>query len=317
MSNILFITELCWVGHALILLPCVCIFVLLSFLYIRKSVVSYLSMQNELKFLTNSVKMMQMMSEELVKHSADFEKDIKAKSFETQQLMLQAKEREQFMTVMGHQIRTSLNIILGLAQVLSDSDTHLSPEDVAGYGEELSYNSDRLMKIIEDVLTMTLLDNTNVRLSLKMVSLRNAVDTSVNTIDNLLKKMECSVEVKSGITDVEVYADELYLGRVIDNLLDNACRFSSIGSKIYVWWEDNTDNTVSLYVQDHGCGISPEYHERIFHRFFKVNPYSQGVGLGLTLAKAELEKMGGSISVESKEDEGSTFILNLLKDRKE
>lgn len=317
MSNIILLTGVCEISHGLIPLFCVCILGVLISLFLKKALLRHYAVAQKIKDLSRTSACMQILKEKVVEQSGNFEKELQSKSLETQLLMSQAKEREQFMTIMGHQIRTSLNLILGYSQILSDSTIQLSPDDVRRYGEEMSYDSDRLMKIIEDVLTMTLIDNSNVKVSLENISLKNHVETAVATIGVTLKKEGCRVKIPDNQPNVEVRADALFLSRIIENILDNACRFSPQDSTITVWWTDNGDNTVSLYIKDEGCGISPEYHEKIFQRFFKVNTFSPGVGLGLFLARKQSEKFGASVSVDSALGEGSTFVVKLLKVEKE
>jgi signal transduction histidine kinase len=112
----------------------------------------------------------------------------------------------------------------------------------------------------------------------------------------------------------DVLADHTYLVRVLDCLIDNACRYTPSGRQITISAEAQ-DKYVRISVSDTGIGIDPQDQNRIFTRFFRattsdVGPY-EGVGLSLDLAKSFVERMGGTIGFESEPGKGSTFWFTL------
>lgn len=241
-------------------------------------------------------------------------------AMETQRMLVSAKERGEFLANMSHQIRTPLNVIMGFTQLLCEPETKLSSEDVQLYGNEIAYNNSRLMKIIDDVLTMTLIGNSNIKVSLENHRLSEFMDFSQrDTVSTLLKKYSATVKVKENLEDYAVIVDSLFICRVIDNLIDNAVLASASDSTnkqgnditVMIDWHKNDDGTVTLDVIDHGCGIPEDQKEKIFERFYRIDKYGEGVGLGLPLSKSLIEKMGGSISVESTVDKGSTFSITM------
>ena len=103
------------------------------------------------------------------------------------------------------------------------------------------------------------------------------------------------------------------LTEVLENLIMNAARFSEDSTDITIGWNKCEEDgwTAEIWVKDQGIGIDPKYQELIFDRFFKVDSFTSGCGLGLYICKTFVELMGGEISVESKVGEGSVFRIKL------
>jgi hypothetical protein len=124
--------------------------------------------------------------------------------------------------------------------------------------------------------------------------------------------LELGIEVASDLPAVGGAA--LHLRRVLDNLINNALKFTPAGGSIRVGVQSNAKHVI-LQVKDTGIGIAPDQQKRIFDRFYQVNGSSKrrygGVGLGLALVKEIAEAHGGAVTVESQENEGSTFTVTL------
>ena len=116
------------------------------------------------------------------------------------------------------------------------------------------------------------------------------------------------IEVIETGEDIPIRADRNLLRRIMINLFDNAAKFSPMGSTVTVI-RTVTDDEMILSVKDQGIGIDPQYHNLIFTRFYKIDHFSQGAGLGLALCKELAECMGAKITVESELGKGSTFNL--------
>jgi signal transduction histidine kinase len=113
-----------------------------------------------------------------------------------------------------------------------------------------------------------------------------------------------------------VQGDRVRLVEVMQNLLDNACKFmgEQPHPQIEIGWRENAErDQLVFYVRDNGIGIAPEYHERIFDLFSQLNPSMEGTGVGLALVKRILEFHGGRIWVESEAGKGATFYFTLPK----
>ena len=232
-----------------------------------------------------------------------------AMELDTNRMLANAKEKEDFISCMSHEIRTPLNAIVGISELLANMRSSLTQDEITYFEREIIKNNTLLMKMIEDMLTVTLIDNSGI--TVQFEDLRYADCTpEVATMreEESLNIFGLKIEVIETGEDVPVRADRNLLRRIMMNLFDNAAKFSPMGSTVTVI-RTVTDDEVILSVKDQGIGIDPQYHNLIFTRFYKIDHFSQGAGLGLALCKELAECMGARITVESELGKGSTFNL--------
>ena len=232
-----------------------------------------------------------------------------AMELDTNRMLANAKEKEDFISCMSHEIRTPLNAIVGISELLANMRSTLTQDEITYFEREIIKNNTLLMKMIEDMLTVTLIDNSGI--TVQFEDLRYADCTpEVATMreEESLNIFGLKIEVIETGEDVPVRADRNLLRRIMMNLFDNAAKFSPMGSTVTVI-RTVTDDEVILSVKDQGIGIDPQYHNLIFTRFYKIDHFSQGAGLGLALCKELAECMGARITVESELGKGSTFNL--------
>jgi signal transduction histidine kinase len=136
----------------------------------------------------------------------------------------------------------------------------------------------------------------------------DALDAVLPVVNN--NSLELEIELPSGLPDI--YADEDMIRRVLINLLENAIKFTSVRSKIYLGAKLNHDQ-VEMYVKDSGPGISPEDQERIFEKFTRLRAKDgpKGLGLGLAYCRLAVVGHGGRIWVESESGSGSSFKFTI------
>lgn len=232
-----------------------------------------------------------------------------AMELDTNRMLANAKEKEDFISCMSHEIRTPLNAIVGISELLANMRSTLTQDEITYFEREIIKNNTLLMKMIEDMLTVTLIDNSGI--TVQFEDLRYADCTpEVATMreEESLNIFGLKIEVIETGEDVPVRADRNLLRRIMMNLFDNAAKFSPMGSTVTVI-RTVTDDEVILSVKDQGIGIDPQYHNLIFTRFYKIDHFSQGAGLGLALCKELAECMGARITVESELGKGSAFNL--------
>ena len=165
------------------------------------------------------------------------------------------------------------------------------------------------MKMIEDMLTITLIDNSGITVQYEDLKYSDCLpDVATMREDEGLSLFGLKIEVVENGEDVPIRADRNLFRRIMSNLFDNAAKFSPMGSTVTVT-RTVTDKELILSVKDQGIGIDPQYHNLIFTRFYKIDHFSQGAGLGLALCKELAEYMGAKITVESELGKGSTFNL--------
>lgn len=232
-----------------------------------------------------------------------------AMELDTNRMLANAKEKEDFISCMSHEIRTPLNAIVGISELLANMRSTLTPDEITYFEREIRKNNDLLMKMIEDMLTITLIDNSGLTVQFEDLKYTDCTpDLSMVREDESLALFGLKIVVEENGEDVPIRADKNLLRRIMSNLFDNAAKFSPMGSTVTVT-RTVTDKELILSVKDQGIGIDPQYHNLIFTRFYKIDHFSQGAGLGLALCKELAEYMGAKITVESELGKGSTFNL--------
>ena len=232
-----------------------------------------------------------------------------AMELDTNRMLANAKEKEDFISCMSHEIRTPLNAIVGISELLANMRSSLTQDEITYFEREIIKNNSLLMKMIEDMLTVTLIDNSGITVQFEELRYVDCTpEVATMREEESLNIFGLKIEVIETGADVPVRADRNLLRRIMINLFDNAAKFSPMGSTVTVI-RTVTDDEVILSVKDQGIGIDPQYHNLIFTRFYKIDHFSQGAGLGLALCKELAECMGARITVESELGKGSTFNL--------
>ena len=223
--------------------------------------------------------------------------------------------KDTFLNVLSHELRTPLNIILGYASIIKDNlRDKISPEDVV-YLDNLYSGSERLFKGITQMLEFAQLDAGNYKLNIETFNLTDLIKTSVGSIQD--SAMEKKLEVRTQIIEKPVFVDVDYqcIENAVANLLNNAIKFTKQGF-VEVELDVLTDKDLAICrIKDSGVGISSQYLDHLFQPFSQedtnIGRNYEGNGLGLALAKRYIEKMGGSLLVDSIKGVGSTFSFTL------
>ena len=220
-----------------------------------------------------------------------------------------------FLNVLSHELRTPLNIILGYASIIKENlKDKISSEDVV-YLDNLYSGSDRLFKGITQMLEFAQLDAGNYKLNIETFNLTDLVKSTVKFVRNLAA--ERKLEIKTQIVEKPIYVDVDYqcIESAVSNLLNNAVKFTKQGF-IEVELNVLADKDLAICrIKDSGVGISSQYLDHLFQPFSQedtnIGRNYEGNGLGLALAKRYIEKMGGSLLVDSIKGVGSTFSFTL------
>ena len=208
-----------------------------------------------------------------------------------------------FLANIGHEIRTPLNAIIGFADLLPVVQ---SDDDRAQLITEIQNNNHKLLGIIDGLVSMS-----------EIEAGARSLDISAIDIHELLLQMVAkyqsgtNVEVKYAFPQEQmlIHTDRKVLTEILDNLMENAVKFTLEGS-ITIGYDVDSDQ-IRLWVKDTGKGIAAEDQERIFDRFVKVDEYIPGTGLGLSVVQSHATHLGGTVGVESKIGTGSTFWVKL------
>ena len=210
-----------------------------------------------------------------------------------------------FLANMSHEIRTPLNAIVGFSKLVIDAECTNEKEQ---YAEIIERNSEILLNLFNDILDLSSLEADSLSFNIRPIKL---IDICLQLEQQFCYKVKNGTKLILDDVDTELYVsgDWNRIIQIISNLLSNAAKFTPKG-EIHFGYREKED-FVEFYVKDSGIGIPAERVATIFQRFGKKNDFVQGTGLGLTLCRMLVEKMGGRIWLRSQEGKGSRFYFTL------
>jgi CheY-like chemotaxis protein len=219
-----------------------------------------------------------------------------------------SKMKSLFLANMSHEIRTPLNAIEGFSRVMVETD---SQEERMNYMEIIESNNNRLLSLVNEILDLS-------RVESGEIIVKN-VPTDLNYMMNSIKqlfKFRCPETVnlvfKKPSSPVTMNTDENRLTQVFSNLISNALKHTSKGEITYGYQLISETDEIQFFVKDTGTGIDPQFIDHIFDTYASKDAEQQrGFGLGLALCRIIVEKMGGTIQVESTLGQGSLFTFTL------
>ena len=220
------------------------------------------------------------------------------------------RQKAAFIQNVSHQIRTPLNIIMGFAQVLSDQNGVLPEEEKKGIANMMDHNSKLLSRMV-----LMLFDSSDYGLTEELNSHKHdqvpCNDVARETISYINQHYpDAKVNLQSEVDDdFRIETSGLYLMRSLRELLYNAAKYSD-GQHISFIIK-RLDNSVQFIVEDKGMGIPEDKQDQIFQFFMKVDDLSEGLGLGLPLAKRHAKHLDGDLTLDANYKEGCRFILEL------
>ena len=215
-----------------------------------------------------------------------------------------------FVANMSHDIRTPLNAIVGFSNLLAE-DEEIDADEKVLCINSINANSQYLLKLISDILDLSRIESGRIEMVLKECSMHELMQQVYDTYRILMPE---DVELKMSLPEKEVklVTDYHRVVEVMTNLISNSIKFTTQGS-ISIGYDLNADGTmIRVYVKDTGKGIPQDKQKMVFERFSKVDEYAKGTGLGLVICKHIVEKLGGTILLESEgEGKGSCFSFTL------
>ena len=210
-----------------------------------------------------------------------------------------------FIQNMSHEIRTPLNSIVGFSGVLVDMLDE--KEDIGQYVALIESNSKLLLKLVGDILDISILDS---EVEIK----HNAVDVNAccqASIDAAGASFDPGVKLifEPACDELIINSNYNYIVQVLDNLLGNASKFTHEGSVTLAYEVKKEENQLIFTVTDTGIGIPVEEQERVFERFVKLDNFSQGAGLGLSICRIVAERLGGYLMIDKGYTQGTRVIF--------
>lgn len=228
------------------------------------------------------------------------------------------RERKQFVSNVSHELRTPLTSVRSYVEALTDGawkDEEVAP----GFLKVVQDETDRMIRMINDLLSLSRMDSGTSKLDLEYVNLNELFNYILNRFDMILKSEDqpskkYTIDRVFTKKDLWVEIDTDKFTQVVDNLMNNAVKYSPDGGVITARLLE-THNHVILSISDQGLGIPRADIPHVFDRFFRVDKARSrkqgGTGLGLAISKEVINLLGGQIWVDSVEGRGSTFYISL------
>ncbi|HEY9485103.1 MAG TPA: HAMP domain-containing sensor histidine kinase, partial [Nitrososphaeraceae archaeon] len=278
---------------------------------------------DELSFLSESFNSMVTAIKNYIKKQNELTKQLEKAN---EELKSRDQLKDEFIHVAAHELKTPLQPILGLCELLRDRKTDiLKDEEIL---DVIIRNSKRLMKLAEDILNVAKIESGSFSLKKERFDIGELISEIMNDIEEKIvenkKNIKMFFELYNGNNNSKIIieADKNRLSQVISNLLNNAIKFTDEGSITVIVGtkkinnNNNNSNKVIVSIKDTGTGIASEILPKLFTKFTTTSSIAGGTGLGLFISKSIIEMHGGSIwafnnDEKNKDDRGSTFTFSL------
>ncbi|MEH2244726.1 sensor histidine kinase [Nostoc sp.] len=220
------------------------------------------------------------------------------------------EQERQFVSNVSHELRTPLTIVHGYLQSVLRKQNNLTQSQQEAL-ETAASEAERTIRLLQDLLDLARADSGYLYFQIKSYVLNDLVEEVVMMAE---KYSDRKITIESNLYPIEIKADYSRFKQVLLNLIDNAIKYSEADTPVIFKLNQFQDKAI-IQVCDNGYGIPLQHQARIFERFYRVDESRShatgGCGLGLSIVKTLIEGMGGSVSVQSKLGEGSTFTISL------
>ncbi len=222
--------------------------------------------------------------------------------------------KNEFVSIVSHELRTPLTSIRGSLGLIIGTMAQELPPRVRSMVEIAHKNSERLVSLVNDILDIDKIESGKMVFDLQPVDIYPLLEQAIETNRAYGEQFGVTFVLDKSLSDGQVYADSDRLLQVLANLLSNAAKFSPRGGTVHLSLTRNK-SALHVAVRDSGPGIPEEFQPRIFQKFAQADSSDTrqkgGSGLGLSISKAIIEKMGGTIGFESAVGAGTTFYFDL------
>ena len=230
-----------------------------------------------------------------------------------------SKMKSEFIRNISHEIRTPLNIISGFTQILTAPEMYLPEKDKNDIQERVTENTDRIIKLVDRMLMLSDVnsdaeiernDHTDIQTVVSMAIKHSAIDTHTLP-ENKNAKVSFQVLNHAKTNASTLLTNKVQTSRILAHLFENAMKFTHEGSITLKM--ELTDGKVRFIVEDTGIGIPVDQAEHIFEEFVQLDSFTDGTGIGLTIARSVARRMGGNLWLDTSYDKGARFVFELLR----
>ncbi len=233
-------------------------------------------------------------------------------------LQLLTEDKNQFIGVVSHELRNPLTVIYSCVESIVGAQSKLGPEQVANYLHKVRDEASRMLRLLNDLLTLQTTESSNIPLQLENADVVEVAKRVVSKFHITHPDIPINLSCPSGPLSMEMDANKIEATFI--NIIDNAIKYSPQKTAVDVNVTER-DGSVEVRVADHGLGIPPENIEDIFNAFFRganvARGKQEGFGLGLLICRNIIHAHQGKIWVESELNKGSTFIFQLPKEQRQ
>ncbi len=225
------------------------------------------------------------------------------------------KQKNEFVSMVSHELKTPLVPIRGYAQMLKNSNLlgQLTPEQLEAV-DEIYSSSKRLQQLIDDIMVAQKLEMGKLMFKKEDIDIQELIADQIKEFEPLALEKKIQI-INSNNLEMSLTSDRNRLKQVLANLIKNAMGFVPKENGRIEIGTTNDENGITFYVKDNGVGISDEEQKMVFKKFFQIDTSPtrehDGSGLGLAICRGIIERLGGKIWVESKINQGSTFFFTI------
>ena len=213
-----------------------------------------------------------------------------------------------FIANMSHEIRTPLNAIIGFSDLICQTD---DAEEKEEYIRIVTSNNELLLQLIDDILDLSKIEAGTMDFSYAPTDINELMEDICLQMQQKNQRPEVQIMFTEKEPGCIINTDRLRLSQVIMNLMNNAMKFTSEGFITLGYRLTRQKDELYFFVKDTGIGIPADQAGKVFERFVKLNTFVKGTGLGLAICRVIIERLGGTIGVETREGKGSCFWFRL------
>jgi signal transduction histidine kinase len=222
--------------------------------------------------------------------------------------------RRELIANVSHDLRTPIAIIRGYIETLQMKEDFITPEERKTYTNTVRDSAEKLERLVNELFDLSKLEANQVVAKKEAFIVSELVSDISNKYKLVAESKNIVIEASLSKELSPVFADISLIERVLQNLIDNALKFTPSGGKIEIKTEKRNNNTIAISVTDNGIGIPEDEREQIFSRYYKANNFTafqNSTGLGLAIAKKILDLHHSTLELTSKEKSGSSFLFTL------